>query len=412
MTSTAGSAQANQSFCDLFGITTQTGQLVGTPAAELAEQVKTAFADPAEFLRRTSRLHEGRRPTEGEQFSCADGRTIEGDYWPVFAEGEYRGDLWLFWDISERKALEEQRDRMLRAELAARDAAEQAQQRLAEQNVKLKELDEAKSEFLATMSHELRTPLTSIVSFVELVLERRAAARRRRPRIAAHHPQKCGAAAAPGRRPADAEPGGGRGAVARTLGDVEVPELIDESVRAASASAAERGIRIDVSVPDGPPLHADQLRLQQVLDNLLSNAVKFSRDGSRVTVTADAATGRPGGSRWPIRASASRPPTWISCLTGSSGAPTPPRPACREPVWGCPSSKAITELHGGRVEVLSTLGTRHDLQRLPAGRPMTAQVLCIEDDADIALAIGLVLRGGGLEVSTAADGRDGLQRIS
>ena len=42
---------------------------------------------------------------------------------------------------------------------------------------------------------------------------------------------------------------------------------------------------------------------------------------------------------------------------------------------------------------------------------MTAQILCIEDDPDITLAIGLVLGGAGLEVSTAADGREGLRKF-
>ena len=31
---------------------------------------------------------------------------------------------------------------------------------------------------------------------------------------------------------------------------------------------------------------------------------------------------------------------------------------------------------------------------------MTAQILCVEDDPDVAQAIGIVLRGGGLEVSS------------
>ena len=42
---------------------------------------------------------------------------------------------------------------------------------------------------------------------------------------------------------------------------------------------------------------------------------------------------------------------------------------------------------------------------------MTAQILCVEDDADVAHALGLVLRGGGLEVSTATDGREGLRKF-
>jgi PAS domain S-box-containing protein len=347
--------QANQSFCDLFGITTPTGELVGTSAATLAELVKTAFADPAEFLQRTSRLHEGRRPVEGEQFSCADGRTIEGDYWPVIAEGDYRGDLWLFWDISERKALEEQRDRMLQAELAARDAAEQAQQRLAEQNVKLQELDEAKSEFLATMSHELRTPLTSIVSFVELVLdtERQLAAETLDSlRIIRRNAERLLRLVGDLLMLSRAE----AGVLSLDLDDVEVPELIDESVRAASASAAERGIRIEASAPAGPPLHADQLRLQQILDNLLSNAVKFSRDGSRVTVTA-----AHDERDWRIDVADQGigiPPADLDQLFNrfvrASNAASAGLPGTG---LGLSIVKAITELHGGRVEVRSTLGS-------------------------------------------------------
>ena len=40
---------------------------------------------------------------------------------------------------------------------------------------------------------------------------------------------------------------------------------------------------------------------------------------------------------------------------------------------------------------------------------MSTQVLCIEDDQDIALAIGLVLRRAGFDVVGAADGKDGLR---
>jgi PAS domain S-box-containing protein len=358
--------QVNRSFCDLFGVTTPTGELVGTPAATLADRVKTAFADPADFLRRTSRLHLQRRPAEGEQFSCADGRTFEGDYWPVFAEGDYRGDLWLFWDISERKALEEQRDRILRAELAARDAAEQAQQRLAEQNVKLQELDEAKSEFLATMSHELRTPLTSIVSFIELVLDTEqqlAASTLDSLRIIRRNAERLLRLVGDLLMLSRAE----AGVLSLDLGDVEVPELIDESVRAASASAAERGIRIESSVPDGPRLHADQLRLQQVLDNLLSNAVKFSRDGSRVTVTAthDEQTWRIDVTDQGIGIPPADLEQLFNRFVRASNAASAGLPGTG---LGLSIVKAITELHGGYVEVRSVLGSGTTFSvYLPAG---------------------------------------------
>ena len=101
--------------------------------------------------------------------TAADGRTLGCDYWPVVVGGRYRGDLWLAWDMTERNQLEEQREQLLEAELIARRAAELGQRQLEMQNEKLRELDEAKTVFLATVSHELRTPLTSIVSFSELM---------------------------------------------------------------------------------------------------------------------------------------------------------------------------------------------------------------------------------------------------
>jgi PAS domain S-box-containing protein len=347
--------QVNRSFCDLFGLQVPTGQLAGVPAAKLADQVKDTFAEPAEFLRRTAALNAARQQSEGEQFSCADGRTIEGDYWPVVAEGEYRGDLWLFWDISDRKALEEQRDRMFNVEHTARDAAEQARQRFAEQNAKLQELDEAKTQFLATMSHELRAPLTSIVSFAELI---------------ADGDQQLGAGTLESlgviRRNAER--------LLRLVGDllllssaetgvlplqvdlVSVPELVEESARAASASAAERGIVIDAQAAAGPALQADQLRLQQVLDNLLSNAIKFSDTDGLVTITATH-----DEQMWRIDVTDDGigiPPDDIGRLFSrfvrAANAAAAGLPGTG---LGLSVARAITELHGGRVEVQSTLGS-------------------------------------------------------
>jgi signal transduction histidine kinase len=85
----------------MFGIETP-GQLVGTPAGDAVRQIK----------------------------------------W-VFADGRYRGDLWLAWDMSDRKGLEDQRERLLEAELAARRSAQLVQRQLEQQNEKLRELDEA-----------------------------------------------------------------------------------------------------------------------------------------------------------------------------------------------------------------------------------------------------------------------------
>jgi len=346
--------QINRSFCDLFGIKDAADELIGTPATEIALRIKGVFADPGDFVRRTGAAFAARQPVGGEQIACADGRTLECDYWPVLVDGDYRGDLWLAWDMSERKALEEQRERLLAAELTAREAAELAQGRLTEQNDKLQQLDEAKTQFFATMSHELRTPLTSIISFTELILDDQQDLTQDTVDsllIIQRNAQRLLSLVGDLLLLSRLEAGG----LPLDLAPVSVPGLVAEAARSASATAAERGITVDVRAMDGPPVGGDQRRLQQVMDNLLSNAIKFSDTGGQIRVqashdeqiwridVADDGIGIPADelgqlfSRF-VRASNAR----LAGLPGTG--------------LGLSIVKVITELHGGRVEVRSTMG--------------------------------------------------------
>ncbi len=346
--------QLNQSFCDLFGIAEQPSQLIGGLTARIAFRIRRVFADPDEFLRRASELVARRRPVVLEEIACADGRTLEWDFAPVFVDGDYRGNLWGVGDATDRQQLTEQRERLLEAELAAREAAEIAQLRLAEQNARLRELDEAKTQFISTMSHELRTPLTSIVSFTELIMddeeelsEETASSLSVIQRNAERLLRLVGDLLLLDRLAA--------GVIPLELAAVSVPDLVADTARSASATAADRKITIDVSAADGPAVQADRLRLEQVLDNLLSNAIKFSRQDGRVLV--DAAH---DGRRWRIDVADDGigiPADDLGRLFGrfvrASNARTAGLPGTG---LGLSVVKAITELHGGSVEVRSTVG--------------------------------------------------------
>jgi signal transduction histidine kinase len=68
-----------------------------------------------------------------------------------------------------------------------------------------------------------------------------------------------------------------RGVLVLHREDLELPRLLEEVARRWGAIAAARGIELRVScAPSTPPLHADRLLIERVLDNLLANAMDFS----------------------------------------------------------------------------------------------------------------------------------------
>jgi PAS domain S-box-containing protein len=343
----------SRSFGAMFGLD-DPAALVGTSARAVVRRINCVFADPAEFIRRVWQVLRARQPMSGEQIQCADGRTVECDYWPILVDGRFRGDLWLAWDMSDRKELEQQRMAALEAELAARQLAEQAQRQLTAQNERLQRTDEARNQFLAIVSHELRTPLTSIVSFIELI---RGEAGALTPeglsfldiieRNADRLHRLIGDLLMLDRVEA--------GALPLDLATVSVADLVTEAVRAATPGAAKQGVTLELSAFPGPPVTGDSRRLMQVLDNLIANAVKFSHRNGLVRVGAVCDQGS-----WRIDVADSGigiPPAeagqLFSRFVRGSNARTAGLPGSG---LGLSIVKVLTEMHGGQVEVRSVLG--------------------------------------------------------
>jgi signal transduction histidine kinase/DNA-binding response OmpR family regulator len=167
---------------------------------------------------------------------------------------------------------EADREKALAAEHEARAAAEEA--------------NRAKSQFLASMSHELRTPLNAIIGYSEMLVE-------------------------------EAEDGGQDGLVPDLqkvhaagkhllslindildLSKIEAGKIelclesfdarlmVDDAVTTIRPVVEKKGNALHVVCADGLGMvHADMIRVRQVLFNLLSNAGKFTENGT-VTLSA------------------------------------------------------------------------------------------------------------------------------
>jgi len=137
-----------------------------------------------------------------------------------------------------------------------------------------------KSRFIAMMSHEFRTPLASIINYAELAGDEKASRNAIDKSIetisrSAKHLTSLVEAVLD-----DASLDAGQ--VELIEHDFDIYNLLDDIAAMMAPMAAEKGLSFATLVdPDLPKIvHADEVRLRQILINLLGNSVKFTVEGS------------------------------------------------------------------------------------------------------------------------------------
>jgi signal transduction histidine kinase len=160
-------------------------------------------------------------------------------------------------------------------------------------NVRLKELDRLKSEFVSHVSHELRTPLTSVKGYVDYLLEGIAGE------------------LSPLQRDFLTRLKGNADRLLRLITDLldlariesgqmmlylerlRVREIVAEVLEMLRPLAVEKGIELGIEGAEaGDMVRADRDRLHQVLLNLTHNAIKFTPPGGAVRVRVEARPAR------------------------------------------------------------------------------------------------------------------------
>jgi len=137
-----------------------------------------------------------------------------------------------------------------------------------------------KSRFIAMMSHEFRTPLSSIINYAELAADPDSSDNDVQKGVetivrSAQHLNSLVEAILD-----DASLEAGQ--VELINQDFDLYTLLNDLAAMMAPMAAEKGVSFAVRLDDDVPtiVHADELRLRQILINLLGNAVKFTEEGS------------------------------------------------------------------------------------------------------------------------------------
>ncbi len=291
----------------------------------------------------------------------------------------------------------------------------------------MKQLDIIKSQFLANMSHELRTPLNSIIGFSRVILKGIDGP------ITEQQQQDLSAIYNSGQHLlglinnildlAKIE----AGKMELTFEEINVADAIASVASTSAGLVRDRPIKLVQDVASGlPTVRADPMRLRQILLNLISNAAKFTEEGS-ITVSASLHTPSTG-----------IPEMVVSVIdTGPGIAPEDQKKlfqafsqvdssATRKTGGtglGLSICKQLVEIHGGKINVHSTLGKGSTFYfTIPLFQtPMPAKmddkeraILCIDDDAQIISLYERYLKSQGFKViglTNAATAKDVAQRI-
>ena len=274
-------------------------------------------------------------------------------------DGQFAGVLVMSRDVTERRQLEEEHDRLLAQEQAARAEAEAALR--------------VRDEFLSSISHELRTPLTTIKGFAQVLAAQAARLDIPERSRLVNGLAKIDANTRRMTALVDELLDLGRLEAGRPLAlDPHVTDLVPLVQRVAAEhqkSAPRHRIVVETDVP-ALVGQWDAERMARALSNLLANAVKYSPGGGAVRIILG----------WDVDDGAL---AWASVAVQDEGIGIPEADLDRVferfhrgtnvgAIWGTGVGLAlvrqVVEQHGGTIAIASTAGVGTTVTiRLPLG---------------------------------------------
>ena len=186
--------------------------------------------------------------------------------------GEIIGAINCFYDITERRTFERERDTLWAKESASRMEAEAA--------------NRSKDLFLATLSHEVRTPLNAMLGWATILRKKQCTQAEVREGIEVIE-RNCRAQA----QLLDDALEMSRiisGQLRLDIRPCDLTSVIYAAIDVVRPAADAKNIELRAEInSDFSSSSCDDMRMQQVVWNLLANAIKFTPRGGNVRVTLD-----------------------------------------------------------------------------------------------------------------------------
>jgi PAS domain S-box-containing protein len=319
-------------------------------------------------------------------------------------------------DVSERK-----RNELLLA---------RAQQAASESEARLREADRRKDEFLAMLAHELRNPLAPIRTGLQLM------------RVAADRPDTIEQVRSMMERQL--------AHVVRLVDDlldvsritsgkihlkresVTLRQLLDFAIEVNRAAIDSGNVVLDIDLPiEECTLFVDATRTGQIISNVLNNAIKFTRPGGRVHVSVTVTKSAPAEVIITIAddgigiSPTMLPEIFTLFVQGDQG-------TSRQHGGlgiGLALARTLAQMHGGTIEAhsegighgstfvirmpfISAPGPLSPADATSPARQTSKRVLVVDDNADSAEMLVMLVRTWGGEAQAVFDGESAVRAAS
>lgn len=96
----------NQAYCELFDLAESPVDLIGTDCRAQLRPITGLVEDPAGFAGRLDQLLRRRRTQRREPVMFSDGRVFERSHLPMTGPDGYRGHIWIYVDVTDRRIVE------------------------------------------------------------------------------------------------------------------------------------------------------------------------------------------------------------------------------------------------------------------------------------------------------------------